>query len=128
MNFESLQRNMISESNARVQSISTCIENVLSHNLEWYVVQDNIHIKINFLINILDEYDLIEICEHLQIIKESLTGVVSMPHLRVILSEMKEVQNAIANKEFNFSQIQFQGLLSLDIENYFRGESLFSIS
>ncbi len=128
MNFESVQRNMISESSARVQSISTCIENVLSDNLEWYVVQDNIHIKINFLINILDEYDLTEICLHLQSIKESLTGVISIPHLTAILIEMKEVQNAISNKEYNFSNIHFQGLLNLNLENYFRGENLFSVS
>lgn len=128
MNFEHVQRNMISETSARVQSISTCLTSVIKKELEWYVVQDNISIKINFLINVLDEYEQPELVDHLIHIREHLSGVINSEVLARCLVEMEEIQKAIHGDLYILSPVEFCGEFSLNVAEYLCGGDLFVVS
>jgi hypothetical protein len=119
---------MISETSARVQSISTCLVSVIKKELEWYVVQDNVNIKLNFLINVLDEYELPELSEQVVHIKHHLAGVINTELLARCLVEMEEIQKAINSEPYILTPVEFDGKFKLNLSRYLCGGDLFSIS
>jgi len=128
MNFEHVHKNMISESSARIASISTCFKSVLRKELEWYVVKDSVFIKIDFLINILDDHGQLELTEHLVHIRDHLDGVINSELIAKCLVEVEEIEKALKSDPFILNDIEFHGVFELDVTGFLSGRELFVIS